>query len=104
MVEFEVSEKQGDRGYLRLRGTLIGEVTIEGFKRALEQHYVDDGVARIVVDLSDVTEISLEGVGTLLQLRKESQNRGKRFLIEGAQGRARSRLEITGTLPILEEG
>ena len=104
MLEYEISDKQGERGYLRLRGTLVEDVTVAEFTRALERHYIDDGVKDIVVDLSDVTEISLEGVGTLLQLRKESQNRGKRFLIEGAQGRARSRLEITGTLPILEEG
>ena len=49
MVEYEVSEKQGDRGYLRLRGRLAGEVTVKDFTTALERHYIDDGVKDIVV-------------------------------------------------------
>src|SRR5436309_2056652 len=91
MVEYEVSEKQGERGYLRLRGTLVGDVTAEEFTRALERHYVDDGVTDIVVDLSDVTEISLEGVARLLQLERESHDRGKRFLVEGLQDQPREK-------------
>lgn len=98
MVEYEVSQKQGDRGYLRLRGALVGEVTGWEFTRALERHYADDGVNDIVVDVSDVTEISLEGVASLLQLERESHDRGKRFVVEGVHGQPRNKLEITGTL------
>jgi anti-anti-sigma regulatory factor len=103
MVEYEVSEKRGTRGYLRLRGTLVGEVPVEEFTRALEEHYVDDGVKEIVVDLSDVTELSLEGVAHLLQLRGESQDRGKRFVVQGVSGQPRDKLEITGALPVLTD-
>src|ERR1051326_8181473 len=101
MVQFEVSEKKGDRGYLRLRGTLVGDVTIEEFTEVLERHYVDDGVREIVVDLSDVTEVSLEGVARLLRLQEESERRGKRFVVEGVDGQPRDKLEITGTLKVL---
>jgi anti-anti-sigma factor len=104
VVEFEAQEKQGDRGYLRLRGTMVGEITVEEFKHALERHYVDDGVTQIVVDLSDVTEISLEGVATLLLLQKESHDRGKRFVVQGDHDQVRRKLEITGALSRLEQG
>jgi anti-anti-sigma regulatory factor len=103
MVEYEVSEKRGTRGYLRLRGTLVGEVPVEEFTRALERHYVDDGVKDIVVDLSDVTELSLEGVAHLLRLKGESRERGKRFHVQGVSGQPREKLEITGTLQVLTE-
>jgi anti-anti-sigma regulatory factor len=98
MVEYEVSEKRGQRGYLRLRGALVGDVSVQEFTRALEHHYVDDGVTDIVVDLSDVTEISLEGVARLLELERESHDRGKRFVVQGVHGQPRQKLEITGTL------
>jgi anti-anti-sigma regulatory factor len=103
MVEYEVSDKQDERGYLRLRGTLVGEVPVEEFTLALEHHYVDDGVNEIVVDLSDVTEISLEGVAHLLRLERDSHDRGKRFVVEGVHGQPRDKLEITGTLKRLTE-
>jgi anti-anti-sigma regulatory factor len=104
MVEYEVSEKRGTRGYLRLRGTLVGEVPVERFTGALEQHYVDDGVKEIVVDLSDVTELSLEGVANLLRLGRESRDRGKRFVVRGVSGQPREKLEITGALrPLTDE-
>jgi anti-anti-sigma regulatory factor len=103
MVEYEISEKQGQRGYLRLRGALVGDVTVAEFTRALERHYIDDGVKDIVVDLSDVTEVSLEGVARLLQLERESHDRGKRFVVEGVHGQPREKLEITGTLKHLTE-
>jgi anti-anti-sigma regulatory factor len=103
LVEYEVSEKEGQRGYLRLRGTLVGDVTVQEFTSALERHYVDDGVTEIVVDLSDVTEVSLEGVERLLRLQKESRDRGKRFVVEGVKGQPREKLEITGTLNVLTQ-
>ena len=103
MLEYEISDRQGERGYLRLRGTLVEDVTVAEFTRGLERHYIDDGVKDIVVDLSDVTEISLEGVAGLLQLERESHHRGKRFVVEGVHGQPREKLEITGTLKRLTE-
>jgi len=98
VVEYDASEKVGELGFLRLRGELVGEVTLKEFKDALEHHFVDDGVSEIRVDLSGVTEISLEGVTILLELQKESRDRGKRFVVEGEEGQVREKLEITGTL------
>jgi anti-anti-sigma factor len=104
LVEYEVSQKQGDRVTLHLRGRLNGERTVEEFKVALETHYIDDGVKEIRVELSDLKEISLEGVAVLIALWKESARRGKRFIAEGARGQVREKLEVTGTLRPLESG
>jgi anti-anti-sigma factor len=104
LVEYEVSEKQDDRVTLHLRGRLDDERTVEEFKEALETHYVDDGVKEIRVELSDLKEISLEGVAVLITLWRESARRGKRFIAEGARGQVRDKLEITGTLRTLETG
>jgi anti-anti-sigma factor len=102
LVEYEVSEKQGGRVTLHLRGRLDGERTVEEFRESLETHYVDDGVKEIRVQLSDLEEISLEGVAVLIELWRESMARGKRFIGEGARGQVRDKLEITGTLRSLE--
>jgi anti-anti-sigma factor len=104
MVEFDASEKQGDRGYMRIRGDLAGETTVEEFKQALEDHYVNDGVRRIVVDLSGLTYISLEGVATLVSLLRESEQRGKRFEVVNAPDEVREKLEVTGVFDLLTRG
>jgi anti-anti-sigma factor len=103
LAEYEVSEREDDRVTLRLHGELVGEESSEEFKESLERHYVDDGVKLIRVELSDLDMISLEGVGVLLQLHRESLARGKRFLAEGATGQVRQKLEVTGTIGPLED-
>jgi anti-anti-sigma regulatory factor len=102
MVEYEVSEKRGDRVTLHLRGHMRGDRAVEDFKRSLENHYVDDGVKEIRVDLSDLEEISLEGIAVLIALWKESVARKKRFVGGGAKGQVREKLQITGMLGPLE--
>jgi anti-anti-sigma factor len=101
MVEYDASEKRGDRGYLRLRGELLGDRSSEEFKRLLEAHYVDDGVRWIVVDLSGVSHISLEGVGILLSLERESERRGKRLIVENPTDLVRDKLQVTGVASTL---
>jgi anti-anti-sigma factor len=105
MVDYEVLDKENSHAFLRLRGRLIGDVSSHELKRALERHYVDDGVKRIRVDLSDLSEISLEGVAILLDLWRESTRRRKEFVIEGARGQVREKLEVTGALkPLAGQG
>ena len=104
VVEYEVSEKQGDSVTLHLRGRMAedGIPDEEAFKKSLEAHYVDDGVEEIRLDLSDLEEISLEGIAVLIALWKESAARGKRFTGRGARGQVREKLAITGMLRPLE--
>jgi anti-anti-sigma factor len=101
---YEVLERTGDYVVLRLEGELIGDPPVERLHESLEKHYVDDGVVLICVDLRDVDFISLEGVGMLLSLWRESQRRGKRFRIDQPTPLVRHRLEQTGVLKVLEGG
>jgi anti-anti-sigma factor len=100
-VHYDAAEKVGDKGYLRLAGALVGDVSDRELGAAIEHHYVDDGVTSMVVDLGGVEEISLEGVGILVRLQAESDRRGKRFVIENARERVRDKLAITGVLDLL---
>jgi anti-anti-sigma regulatory factor len=101
VIDFEVAEKSSDYVVLRLRGELLGDVPVRRLHDILEDHYVDDGVALIRVDLSEVERISLEGVAVLVDLWRESQRRGKRFQAENARGVVREKLATTGVLRLL---
>ncbi|HEV8420822.1 MAG TPA: STAS domain-containing protein [Actinomycetota bacterium] len=104
MIEYEVAERSGDYVLLRLRGELLGDLPVRQLHDVLEDHYVDDGVRLIRVDLSQVKRISLEGVAVLVDLWRESQRRGKRFHAEQARGVVREKLATTGVLRLLSEG
>lgn len=82
-----------------------GELTREGYpgrlRSALLDWFIDDGVRRILIDLSGATAIDLQGLGALLALRRESERHGKVLAIEDPSPTVRSRLEETGTLEYL---
>lgn len=101
MVEYEVAEQSGDFVLLRLRGELLEDAPVRQLHEALEDHYVNDGVRLIRIDLSGVRGISLEGVAVLVDLWRESQRRGKRFQVEDAQTPVREKLATTGVLRLL---
>jgi anti-anti-sigma factor len=102
MIEYEVVERAGDYVVLQLRGELVADVAAEDVRHALEQHYVDDGVRVIRVDLQPVTYITMEGIQVLLALWRESRNRGKRFQTEGATGQVSHRLRVAGVSKLLD--
>ena len=104
MVHYQVLDKAGDTVLLQLSGELAHEFRTEQLRRGLEEHFVDDGVKVIRVDLSPVSFMDSYGVATLVSLLKESQERGKRFVIEGAQGQVREKLGVTGVLKVLQRG
>jgi anti-anti-sigma factor len=101
---YEVIEREDDFVVLQVRGELSGRVWTDQLKRSLEEHYVDDGVKRIRVDISPVSFVDNYGVATLVALQGHSRERGKQFFLEGAQGQPREKLEVTGVLRILEQG
>ena len=104
MLDYEVTERAGDSVVLQLRGELAGRLWTEQLRRALEEHYVDDGVTLIRVDLSPVAFMDNHGVATLLALFKESERRGKRFRVERPEGQVLEKLVVTGVLKVLQEG
>jgi anti-anti-sigma factor len=101
VVEYEPVERDSDHALLKLRGDLTGEVPVERLHDELKNHYVDDGVRLIVVELSEVRNITLEGVAVLLALWRESRQRGKQFMVRGAGGQVREKLRTTGVLDVL---
>ena len=102
MIEYKVLERGGDYVLLQLRGELAGQLWTESLRRALEEHFVDDGVRRIRLDLSPVSFLDNYGVATLVALQKLSRERGKDFAIEGSDGQAYEKLRVTGVLQILQ--
>ena len=96
-------DREGDLAYLLLRGELKGDVPSDVLKKELERHYVDDGVRTICVNLSEVDLITLDGVGILVELWQESQDRGKRLIIKDPQGQVRDKLRVTGLLGTLTQ-
>lgn len=103
MIEYEVRQREGDYVILGLRGDLVDAEAIDSVKDSLEEHYVDDGVRLIRIDLSDVDYVTLEGIQMLLELWKESRERGKDFRAEGAQGQVFERLRIAGVTRLLSD-
>jgi anti-anti-sigma factor len=103
-LKVRVVERQDDHVVLRLEGELAGRLWTEVIQEFLEEHYVDDGVRRIRVDLAPVSFIDNYGVATLIALYKASVERGKRFSVEGAQGQVLEKLDTTGVRTVLEGG
>lgn len=101
MLQYHVAQRGDDFVVLELSGELSGHLWTEQLRQALEAHFVDDGVRRIRVDLSPVRFLDNHGVATLLALFKESVSRGKRFVVERADGQVRDKLEVTGVLDVL---
>jgi len=64
VIDYRVLERSEDFVILQLRGELAGQLWTDRLKRALEEHYVDDGVRRIRVDVSPVTFLDNFGVAT----------------------------------------
>lgn len=102
MVDYRIAERNEDYVVLWLRGELSGEYTTDVIGDALEEHYVDDGVKVIRVDLSEVTFLDNFGVATLVGLHRRSVDRGKRFVVQNPRGQVRDKLRVTGVAKVLK--
>jgi anti-anti-sigma regulatory factor len=84
--DFHVEDRDGEHVIVGLRGNLAGHVWTNMLRRFLEARYIDDGVVRIHLDLSEVTALDEEGLATLSVLQRESEERHKELLLEGTTG------------------
>jgi anti-anti-sigma factor len=100
-LTYHVDRPDRDDVVVHLRGELSQDPASLRVERALEEHYVDDGVRHIHLDLEDLESIDLEGVAVLLHLYRESRRRGKVLTVERANGAVRRRLATTGVLRIM---
>jgi anti-anti-sigma factor len=96
------SRKQDGVGVVELAGELSGDPRDKHLEEWLEEHFVDDGVRTIRVDVGEVTHIDLEGVAALGLLAAEAIRRDKVFVVDGATGQIRRKLQETGLLSYLE--
>jgi anti-anti-sigma factor len=101
MLEYRVERKDGGDVVVALRGALADEDWTDRLEAFLQEHYVDDGVTRIVLNLAGVEWVDLEGVATLIRLAHHARDRGKRLLITEASDLVRGKLERTGVLEYL---
>jgi anti-anti-sigma factor len=86
---------------VRLEGELTSDAPSTAVEGALKEHYVNDGVRRIRIDLRDIDAIDLEGVAVLVRLFRESERRGKALTVDRAWGAVREKLHTTGILRIM---
>jgi anti-anti-sigma factor len=96
----DVARPSPDHVVATLRGELAGEVW-DQVRTSLDDPYLDDGVRRIEIRLDALEFLDLEGVGVLVQLHREAEQRGKELVVEGARGSVRRKLETTGVLHLL---
>src|SRR5947207_5394136 len=101
MVSARQIDRAGDHVVVRLAGDLSADHASVTLERALAEHYTDDGVRRIRLDLRDLESIDLEGVAVLIDLFRESGRRGKTLTLERARGSVRDKLVTTGMLRIM---
>ena len=101
MATLRSSRKKDGVGVVHVAGELTEEASTERLEEWLEEHFVDDGVRTIRVNLSEVTAVDLEGVAALGVLAAEAVKKDKVLLIEGATGQVLQKLEETGLLQYL---
>ena len=102
VLDCRVVEKSDQRVVLLIEGELVDQEPIVVLEDALEEQYVDDGVRRIALDLTNLRALDLEGVGMLLRLRQEAERQGKRLAVTNPSGQVREKLRTTGVLQFLE--
>ena len=103
-VDYRVIDRHGESVTVRLEGELVGVGNSARLRQALEEHFVDDGVQVITLDLSTVSFLDNYGATALVALMQESERRGKRLFVTGADRQVRDKLRVTGILNVLEQG
>ena len=104
MVQYRIAERAEDSVLLQLSGELANHFWTDHIRQLLKDPFAEEDVQTIRVDLSAVSFLDSYGVATLVSLLKESQDRGKAFVIEGAQGQVLEKLGVTGVLKVLQKG
>ncbi len=97
MLDFEVLAHHGEEVTVAVRGQLVHSERLAAMREFLDDHYVDDGVRRIRLDLSAVDQLDLEGIATLIALAREANVKAKALTTEEVGGQPAMKLRQTGT-------
>ena len=95
-VRWATDRVEGGTAYLRLTGSLTGLSRSTQLLDELGEHYVNDGVSAIAIDLSETPWIDLEGVAVLISLLKGAHAHDKTLWIEHETNAVASKLRQTG--------
>jgi anti-anti-sigma factor len=104
LLDIRIAIRDREQVLVELRGDLADETWTERLDEFLHEHYVDNGIRNIRVNLSEVHRIDLAGVSTLVLLAHEAKRHHKRLIVEGADGGVRDQLQERGVLAYLERG
>jgi serine/threonine-protein kinase RsbW len=100
VLEYRAAERNAGLVVIELRGTLIGRLWAQRLQDLLEEHFIDDGVNEIRVDVSLLDAVDDDGITTLSDLVGVAEKRGKRLLVKGAAGvRHRATSESFAAVP-----
>jgi anti-anti-sigma factor len=97
-----VKAEEGRSIHIALRGELVGDDLPEPLHHSIVNWCGRDEVASIVLDLTDVTAISLEGIRTLILLTKECDQRGTSMVVGAVSPQVERRLTTSGILDHLK--
>jgi anti-anti-sigma factor len=104
LLDIRITTRDRGQVLVELRGDLADERWTEPLDEFLHEHYVDHTIRHILVNVSDVGRIDLDGISTLVLLAHEAMRHHKEFTVQGADGHVRQRLQETGVLAYLEQG
>jgi ABC-type transporter Mla MlaB component len=102
-LTYQVAEAEGPNVCIQLFGSLADADWTGELRQFMDVHYLDDGVEFILIDLSHVDRIDLEGVATLLRLSADAIARGKSLGVTGATNGVWSKLKQTSALSHLDK-
>jgi len=97
VLEVGAPERSGESVSIPLRGSLVG-LDAARLRNGLAKHYVDDGVAVIVLDARGLAFVDEDGVGALLRLRAEATVKGKQLWLRDPRGQVRDKLALINVL------
>ena len=104
MLEYSVASRTASTVTVALRGDMVGEAWATRMREFLQEHFVEDVVSLISLDLSEVRVIDLEGIGALVALARNAERQSKGLVILSPTEAVKRRLETTGMLGYLTSG
>jgi anti-anti-sigma factor len=102
VLDCVVTVEQGPSIHVALRGELLGDELPGPLHDRVIDRCGRDGVESIVLDLSEVSVISLEGIRSLILLTKECDRRGTSMVVGAVSPQVERRLTTSGVLDHLK--
>jgi len=96
-----VKERRGDIHIMRVREGKLTYPVLSTFFSEVRQ-LVDDGAARLVLDLQAVTYIDSASIGCLMDIHRLLADRGGCVRLSGLQPRVETMLSMTGVHKIVD--